>query len=133
VRGVRKLAPEHVATLEDGKAYGVVATVGADGRPQTSIVWVDTDGENLVFNTTNARAKARNLRERPWVSVTVWANVDPTSYFEVQGVAELDEEGAADHIEKLSQRYDGHPFDRPVDRVIVRVRPERVFDHGIAE
>ena len=33
--------------LLKGHNFGVIATVGEDGRPQTSVVWVDTDGENV--------------------------------------------------------------------------------------
>jgi PPOX class probable F420-dependent enzyme len=115
--------------LLKGKNFGVVATVDADGKPQTSVVWVDTDGENVVFNTTNRRAKGRNLRANPIVSISVWDNDDPYSYFEVQGPAELTEEGAAEHISELSQRYEGKDFHTPVDRVIARVKPQRVLDH----
>src|SRR3954452_9867237 len=122
------LTEKHVELLK-GRNFAVVATIGADGQPQTSVVWVDTDGENVVFNTTNARAKGRNLRSNPRVSVSVWVNEDPYSYFEVQGPAELSEEGAAEHINELSHRYEGKDFRSPVDRVIVRVRPERVLDH----
>jgi PPOX class probable F420-dependent enzyme len=125
-----KLSDSQKAILK-GHHFGVVATVGDDGRPQTSVVWVDTDGENVVFNTTNKRAKGRNLRVNPYVSITVWDNDDPYKYFEVEGPVELQEEGAAKHIEELSQRYDGQPFRAPVDRLIVRVKPERVLDHGI--
>ena len=117
--------------LQAGKHFGVVATVGDDGRPQTSVVWVDWDGENVVFNTTNARAKGRNLRGNPRVSISVWDNDNPYAYFEVEGTATLDETGAAEHINDLSLRYTGEDFASPVDRVIVRVRPERVLDHGI--
>ena len=115
--------------LLKGKNFGVVATVGADGKPQTSVVWVDTDGENVVFNTTNKRAKGRNLRANPVVSISVWDNDNPYSYFEVQGPAELTEDGAAEHINELSQRYEGTDFHTPVDRVIARVKPQRVLDH----
>ena len=125
------ITDKQAAVLQAGKHFGVVATVGDDGRPQTSVVWVDWDGENVVFNTTNARAKGRNLRDNPRVSISVWDNDDPYAYFEVEGTATLDEEGAAEHINELSQRYTGEDFATPVDRVIVRVRPARVLDHGI--
>jgi PPOX class probable F420-dependent enzyme len=128
-----KLKEPQLEMLRNGKNFGVVATVDGQGHPQTSVVWVDTDGENLVFNTTNARAKGRNLRGRPFASVTVWDFDDAHRFFEVQGPVELTEDGAADHIEELSWRYDGHAFRAPVDRVIVRVRPDRVIDHGVAE
>jgi PPOX class probable F420-dependent enzyme len=127
-----QLSDKQKAILK-GHHFGVVATVGADGHPQTSVVWVDTDGENVVFNTTNKRAKGRNLRANPRVSISVWDNEDPYKYFEVQGPVELDEEGANEHISELSMRYDGKPFHTPTDRLIVRIKPERVLDHGISD
>jgi PPOX class probable F420-dependent enzyme len=125
------LSDKQLELLKSGKDFGVAATVGSDGRPQTSVVWVDTDGENVVFNTTNKRAKGRNLRDDPRVSISVWDHDDPYKYFEVEGLAELDEEGAGAHIDELSRRYEGKPFHTPTDRVIVRVRPTRVLDHGV--
>lgn len=119
-------------SLLEAKSFAVVATVGDDGGPQTSIVWIDTDGENVVFNTTNVRAKGRHLRADPRVSVCIFDAGDPYSYFEVEGTATLDESGAGEHITKLSQKYTGEDFHTPTDRVIVRVRPERVFDYGIS-
>jgi PPOX class probable F420-dependent enzyme len=125
-----KLSDRHLELLK-GLNFGVVATVDDDERPQTSVVWVDTDGENVVFNTTNARAKGRNLRQNPEVSITILDKDDPYRYFEVEGRAELDEDGAAEHIHGLSQRYEGRQFRTPVDRVIVRVSPRRIFDYGL--
>ncbi len=119
--------------LLKGKNFAVVATVGEDGAPQTSVVWVDTDGENVVFNTTNARAKGRNLRHDPRVSISIWDDADPYKYLEVEGDASLDEKGAGEHINDLSLKYEGKDFHTPVNRVIVRVKPVRVFDHGISE
>ena len=46
---------------------------------------------------------------------------------------ELDEAGANEHISELSMRYDGKPFHTPVDRLIVRIKPDRVLDHGISD
>jgi PPOX class probable F420-dependent enzyme len=114
-----------------GKNFGVVGTVGEDGRPQTSVVWVDTDGERVVFNTKPSRAKGRNLVRDPRLSITVWDNEDPYRYFEVEGVAELDEKGAGEHINDLSLQYEDRPFHTPTERVIVRVNATRVLDHGV--
>jgi PPOX class probable F420-dependent enzyme len=126
------LSDKHLDLLR-GKNFAVVATVGEDGRPQTSIVWIDTDGEHVVFNTTNSRAKGRNLRKDPRISVSIWDSGDPYKYLEVEGEAELDENGAAEHINDLSHKYVGQDFGEPTNRVIVRVRPDRVLDHGISE
>jgi PPOX class probable F420-dependent enzyme len=125
------LSDRQLELLKNGKNFGVVGTVGEDGRPQTSVVWVDTDGERVVFNTKPSRAKGRNLLNDGRLSVTVWDNEDPYKYFEVEGTAELDEEGAGEHINELSLRYEGKPFHTTTDRVIVRVNASRVLDHGI--
>ena len=125
------LSDRHIELLK-GHNFGVIATLGRNGRPQTSVVWVDTDGENVLVNTTNKRAKGRNLRVNPRVSISVWDNEDPYKYFEVEGTVELDEEGANEHIRELSRRYEGKDFHTPFDRVIARIKPERVLDHGIA-
>jgi PPOX class probable F420-dependent enzyme len=129
---VATLTEQHLALLK-AKNFAVVATVGGDGRPQTSVVWIDTDGENVVFNTRNDRAKGRNLRVNPRVSITIWDNEDPYRYLEVEGDASLDEDGAGEHINDLSLKYEGKDFHTPTNRVIVRVRPDRLLDYGVTE
>ncbi len=123
------LTDQHLELLRS-RSFAAVATLKPDGTPQTSIVWVDTDGEHVVFNTTNARAKGRHLRRDPRVSVTVFDRDDPYRYFEVEGVAHLQVEGANDHIHELSHKYRGKDFHTPEDRVIVRVKPDRIFTYG---
>lgn len=123
------LTDKHLELLR-GKNFAAVATLKEDGTPQTSIVWVDTDGEHLVFNTTNWRAKGKHLRRDPRVSVAVFDSESPYRYFEVEGTAELEVEGANEHIHELSHKYNGKDFHTPVDRVIVRVTPERIFNYG---
>jgi PPOX class probable F420-dependent enzyme len=126
-----------LATLTEQQAqllldpnFAVVATVRPDGTPQTSVVWIDWDGENAVFNTKRARAKGRNLERNPRVSITVIDMKEPYRYVEVEGEAVLDHEGANEHIHKLSRKYRGVDYPDPTDRVLVRVRPERVFPYG---
>ena len=83
-----------------------------------------------MFNTTKARAKGRHLRRDPRVSVLVWQRSDPYRYIEVEGIAELDEDGAIAHIHKLSHKYRGTDFPRPEDRLIVRISPSRIHDEA---
>ena len=114
--------------------FGVVASLKRDGAARTTIVWIDWDGENVVFNTTKSRAKGRNLRRDPRVSVLVWDRNDPLRFLEVEGDAKLDEEGAVEHIHALARKYTGADYDGgALDRVIVRVRPKRVYVHGIGD
>jgi PPOX class probable F420-dependent enzyme len=125
---VPALTDDQKALLK-GRNFGVVSTADDHGRLQTSVVWVDTDGEHVVFNTKKGRAKERNLRVHPEVSISVWDSEDPYRYFEVTGTAELDDDGADDHINDLSHRYSGRDFRAPVDRVIVRIKARIIRDY----
>jgi PPOX class probable F420-dependent enzyme len=126
-----ELTDSQIELMRSTSGFAAVATLDESGAPQTSIVWVDTDGENVIFNTTNARAKGKHLRRDPRVSVTVFDRNDPYRYFEVEGVAELDLDGADDHIHELSRKYYGKDFHTPHDRVIVKVKPERIFSYQV--
>ncbi len=123
-----KLTDEQVAMLR-AKNYAAVATLGADGAPQTTIVWIDEEDGRPVFNTTNARAKGHNLKRDPRLSVLVWERDDPYRYFSVDGVAELEQDEGANHMHGMSRKYRGKDWHTPVDRLIVRVTPKRIYDY----
>ena len=123
------LTEAHVEQLRR-KVFGAVATLKQDGTPQTSIVWLDTDGENVIFNTRHERAKAKHLRRDPRVTVAVFDPASVYDYFEVEGTAELVEEGADEHIHELARKYTVKDFHTPSGRVLVRIRPRRVFDYS---
>jgi PPOX class probable F420-dependent enzyme len=124
------LTDKQQALLKDPN-FAVVATLGEDGSPQTTVVWIDTDGENVVFNTKRGRAKGRHLAHDQRVSVTVLNGSNPYSFLEVQGVASLEDEGAVEHILELADKYGNKTFTDLDDRVIVRVRPDKVLAHNI--
>lgn len=124
------LSPTQQAFLK-APNFAVVATVGEDGSPQSTVVWIDTDGENVVFNTKRGRAKVAHLERDPRVSVTVIDASDSYAFLEVQGVATLDDEGAAEHINFLSHKYAGEDFSNLEGRVIVRVRPDRIITYNV--
>ena len=126
---------EKQADLFRGKNWGTVVTLREDGSPHATPAWIDTDGENVVFNTAIGRAKERHLRRDPRVSVTVLpAENQQAGYVSVSGTAELTEEGANDHIDKLAQKYlgqDTYPYLQPGERrVIVTVTPDKVDSMG---
>lgn len=123
---------EEQAGLFKGRNFATVATTRADGSAQLTPVWIDWDGENVVFNTAEGRAKPRNIRRRPVVSVQVIDHDDPYKWVSVTGPAEISEEGAVEHIHELSRRYRGSDYDLAPgqQRLIVRVRPERVSAGG---
>jgi PPOX class probable F420-dependent enzyme len=120
--------PQRAREMFDGRNFATVATLQPDGQPQTSVVWVRADGDDVLFSTIKGRRKYANMTADPRVSVLVFDAADPYCYAEVRGTAQLTDDPAAELIEELSQKYTGRPFgDRPGEqRVVVRVRPDHV-------
>jgi PPOX class probable F420-dependent enzyme len=113
--------------------YGVVGTVRPDGSPQLTTVWVDYDGNDVLFNITTSRKKMRNLERDPRATVLVYDGNDRYKWVSVSGPVELTKDGAEEHINELSHKYQGRDYDyRPgEERVIARLKPERVTSHGL--
>lgn len=127
--------PEPAKKLLKGKTFAHVATLMPDGSPQVTPVWVDHEGDTLVFNTSVGRLKHRNLKRDGRVALSMVDPEDPYTALLVRGkVTEITTEGADDHINALSKRYlgvDEYPFAAPgEERVIVRVEPEKVSFGG---
>jgi len=121
------LTDDQIALLHQ-KVLAHVATVMPDGSPQVTPVWVDTDGEAILFNTAKGRIKHRNLVRDPRVAISV---ADPDDLYRtvvVTGRAELIDQGAVDHINRLSRKYRGSDYDLPPgqERVTVRVVPRSI-------
>ncbi|MCP3014835.1 PPOX class F420-dependent oxidoreductase [Nocardiopsis dassonvillei] len=110
-------------------AFGHVATLGPDGSPQSSPVWIDWDGEFLRFSQTTTRQKLQNLRRDGRIAVSATDPDDPYMYVEVRGVVDrVEEDPDKAFINEMAQKYLGtpYPWDNPdEERVIVYVRPER--------
>jgi PPOX class probable F420-dependent enzyme len=119
------------ADLFRGPNFGVVATISADGAAQVSVVWVDCDGDDVLFNTAVGRAKPRNLARDPRCSVLVTDHEDPYEWVAVRGWAEVSPEGGDEHIDKLARKYTGSGWTpRPgQQRLVVRVHPEQVTSY----
>ena len=122
--------PDSVLDLFDVPALAHVATVMSDGTPQVTPVWIDYDGEYLMFTSVKGRAKDRNLRARPDIAMSIVDPADPLRYLWVRGrVVEVTEEGADDHIDKMSLKYMGeekYQLGRPGQvRVLYKIAPER--------
>lgn len=100
-----------------------LATSMADGSPQVTQTWVDTDGEHVIINTVEGYVKVRNVKRDPRVAVVVSEPDNPSRYFQVRGrVVGRTTEGGAEHIEMLSQKYLGRPYPWFGGRDQVRVK-----------
>lgn len=127
--------PKKYLDLFDKKAFGLLATIMPDGSPQVTPVWVDYDGKYVRFNSALGRVKDKNVRRDPRVALTIQDPDDPYRYLEVRGrVVEITQNGADDHINKLSQKY----VDKPVYaglkpgelRVLYKIEPQKVTSMG---
>ena len=86
----------HVDLLER-PICGVLTTMGRDGQPHSSLVWVDYDGAYPRVNTTLER-----------VSLLVADPENTTRFIEIRGDAELVVDGATEHLDALTRQYTGH-------------------------
>ena len=107
------------AALFKGKNFGALATIRPDGTPHVTPVWVDYDGEHVVFNTVRGNSKEQQMTRNPRVTLTVWSAENPYEYVEVFGRAELSDEGGLEGINALAKKYmdeDVYPWLKPGDR-----------------
>ena len=119
--------------LLDGKNYAVLATINPDGSPQTSVLWVGRDGNDLLFSTVAGRVKHRNMERDPRISVTVLDSEDPENYVELRGRVSMTPDAGRALDTRLSWKYDGRDpgEDRPgAVRVVVRMVVEKVTGYA---
>jgi len=115
---------------------GFLATIMKDGAPQVSPIWVDVEGDYILFNTAKGRVKERNLRRDPRVALSIADKDDPYVKVDIRGrvVEWVDGDEANAHIDKLAQKYMGeekYPWHKPGEaRVIVKIEPEKISERG---
>ncbi len=118
------------------RSFAHLTTLGPDGSPQTTPNWVDTDDDGRVLiNTAEGRAKPRNVRRDPRVSLSVVDADDPYRSLMIRGrVEEITNDGAEDHIDAMQRKYHGtepYPNHDPAHpRVLLKIRPERISRQG---
>jgi PPOX class probable F420-dependent enzyme len=127
--------PEKYKDLFDKKAFANLATLMPDGTPQVTPVWVDYDGSHVLVNSARGRQKDKNMERNPAVSLSIVDPDNPYRYLEVRGrVAEITEEGAEEHIDKMAKKYmglDKYPLRQPGERrVLYKIKPERTSQMG---
>lgn len=117
---------------DETKALLYLATIMPDGSPQVTPVWFNTDGEYILINTNEGRVKDRNMKARPQVAMVIQDPSDPYRYLQIRGeVAEYTREGADEHINRLSLKYDNQPwtYRKGQKRIIYKIRPLRFDPH----
>lgn len=120
--------------LLTGRDFGTLVTLNADGSPHASVIWVDAAEGRVLVNTAEGRVKARNLHRDPRATLLVMRGQDPYHWISIAGRVEATtgEPEALAHIDALSRRYDGKPWEpvRDQERVIFRIVPERIVRYA---
>ncbi|WP_250292686.1 PPOX class F420-dependent oxidoreductase [Frankia sp. CiP1_Cm_nod1] len=122
---------EDARNLLSRPVHAWVTTLRPDGAPHSTVVWVDADGDEIIFNTAVGRAKERHLRKDPRISIGVLDPDDAYHLVSVSGTARLEADGADAVIDRLAKKYlgvDSYPFRRPDEqRITVRVEPRHII------
>jgi PPOX class probable F420-dependent enzyme len=135
------IVPESHRDLLDGPVNAVLTTVMPDGQPQTTPVWCNLDGNDVLINTMKQFRKYKNMCLNPRVTMLAYRLKQPLRNIEVRGqVVEMIEEGALEHLNELNMLYGSGAefFGDSVDAklrnrfipVKIRIRPTRVRVEG---
>ena len=99
-----KLTDDVVALLRQPSPCYVV-TLMADGSPQVTQTWVDTDGVHVIINTVDGYVKLRNMARDPRVAVAIADPADPSRYVQIRGrvIGTTTDGGVARYRDALAQ------------------------------
>lgn len=118
----------------DGRHYAVLATLNADGTIQQTVVWYILDRDQIAISVGAESVKARNLRQRPALTLTI---EDGPRYLTVVGEAAV---GPPDPAlrRRLAERYvpaeqlDAWLARRPdAPRAFIRLTILRAYGQGV--
>jgi PPOX class probable F420-dependent enzyme len=132
--------PEAARELIESGALGHLVTLGPDGSPQVTCIWVGLDGEELVSGHLAAsQRKLQNVRSDPRVTLSFeGTRVHPPGmkeYLVVHGRARIEEGGAPELLQRLAHVHLGRdvkfpPMDDPPPGFTMRVTVKRVGGVG---
>jgi PPOX class probable F420-dependent enzyme len=126
-------ARQAAARILSGPHLSVLTTTNPDGSPQASVIFVQPDGDDVLFSTIKGRRKTANMQRDPRVNLLVHSlpgGEGEVTYAAVSGTVELtdDPEGAFHQV--MYGRYMGGTTPPPepgAERLIVRLRPAHVY------
>lgn len=129
--------PDLRALVESGP-LAHLTTVGRDGSPQVSVIWIGLDGEDLVSAHLQRTQKVRNVERDPRVTLSFLAPAEPGAflvpYAVVRAHASIERGPAGALLHRLARVYVGPEFTFPAPAdaqgFILRHRIERVGGIG---
>ena len=76
VRRTKKI-PDEFRDLIDSAIYVAFTTMMSKCYPQTTLIWCNSDGENILVNAMKGFQKERNMRRNPKVNIFAWDRKNP--------------------------------------------------------
>jgi PPOX class probable F420-dependent enzyme len=130
---VKNFPQEYLDLLKDEtKAFLFLATTMADCSPQVTPIWFNANDEYILINTNEGRIKDRNMKARPKVALVIQDPKTPYRYIQIRGeIAEHTTQGADEHINQLSLKYDNEPwkYREGQKRIIYKIKPTHIDRH----
>ena len=131
------------AFADKAKERGIVvlAVVNSDTDPvPTTLRAIRSQYQGVVLEGdfpkgTLGRVKDKNVRRDRRVAISIQDPDKPYRYLEVRGrVVEITQDGAEEHVNKLSQKYLGkpvYPYRQPGEvRVTYKIEPQKISSMG---
>jgi PPOX class probable F420-dependent enzyme len=129
--------------LIESDALAHLVTVGGDGRPQVTCVWVGFDERNpdeIVFASLGEYQKIKNIRRDPRVTLSIETAEPPNEwglipYLVVNGRARVETGHGPALLQRLAETYLGPgrpypPMEDPPEGFIVHITAERIGGVG---
>ena len=130
---MKNFPAEFLDLLEnETKAFLFLATTMSDGSPQVTPIWFNADDDHILINTNEGRTKDRNMKARPKVALVIQDPKTPYRYIQIRGeIAEHTTQGADEHINQLSLKYDNEPWKHREGqkRIIFKIKSTHIDPH----
>ncbi|MFE3763039.1 PPOX class F420-dependent oxidoreductase [Streptomyces sp. NPDC059104] len=126
-----------VRQLLDSPHPAVLSTIDPDGSPQSSVVWVTRDGDDVLISTERGRRKERNAARDGRVGLTVFDLANPYLYAEIRGTVTVTEDTGREIAVRIAEEYlgpgAGKEYGNTGDgavRVVLRLTPSKVLGNA---
>jgi PPOX class probable F420-dependent enzyme len=109
--------PQSVREVIEKGPLAHFVTLGPDGRPQVTVVWVGIEDDEFVMGHLALHQKIKNIRREPRVALSVLG--DKTNeqglreYLVIHGNARVTEGGAVPLLQRLAPLYLGPGAEYP--------------------
>jgi PPOX class probable F420-dependent enzyme len=129
----REAARQTALRILAGPHLSILSTTNPNGSPQSSVIFVLADGDDIVFSTLKGRRKTLNMQRDPRVTLLLHSlpSADgEVTYATVSGVVELTDDPDGSFHNKMYAHYMNGATPPPepgAERVTVRLRPQRTY------